>query len=568
MADELTFDGRPVPVRPGQTVAGALWSAGVRSWRTTRVQGTPRGLFCGIGACFDCLATIDGVGGQRACLAPARPGTVVTTAAGGAGVTTAAGADVAATRPGTPVRCGTEEGGEARRYDVIVVGAGPAGLAAAATASLGGVRVALLDAAPRAGGQFWRHREGATTDLPDRSVYQGLTSIVEERVDHVPDATVWFVEPGFTLHTTAGRFVAPRLVLATGAYDRVLPFPGWDLPGVVTPGGAQALLKGSAVAVGRSVVVAGAGPFLLPVAVGLAAAGVRVVGVYEAGDPRRYAANPAALAAVAGVAGKLGEAAGYLAALARHRVAYRVRHAVVGANGDAAGVSSVDIVRLDEHGRGEPGSVRTVACDAVAVGYGFTANLELALALGCATRRGRDGGLAVRVGPSGETSVDGVFAAGEITGVGGAALAVVEGELAGAAAARPALPLSTRDISAALRRRRRLRAFADLMAAAHAVPEDWTAWLTGQTLICRCEEVSYETVLAAVTDLGATDARCVKLLTRTGMGWCQGRECGRATAEITAGLCGRAVATDDLMAFAQRPFAVPVTLAHLANTDR
>ena len=140
----IEFDGRPVPVGSGQTVGAALWAAGYRSWRTTRHAGAPRGLFCGIGACFDCLVTIDGVPGQRACVAPARPGSSVSRAGGVPAVSTAPRA--ASSAVGT--------------YDVAVVGGGPAGLAAAATAALGGCRVVLLDAAAELGGQFWRHRTG------------------------------------------------------------------------------------------------------------------------------------------------------------------------------------------------------------------------------------------------------------------------------------------------------------------------------------------------------------------------------------------------------------------------
>ena len=138
------------------------------------------------------------------------------------------------------------------RYDVVVVGAGPAGLAAAATAALAGCRVALLDAAARPGGQFWRHRRrrDAGDGHRDWATFAGAArSAVDERVDYRAEAAVWFVEPGSSgpvhLHTAAGRFTRRRLVLATGAYDRVVPFPGWDLPGVVTAGAAQALLKGS-----------------------------------------------------------------------------------------------------------------------------------------------------------------------------------------------------------------------------------------------------------------------------------------------------------------------------------
>jgi NADPH-dependent 2,4-dienoyl-CoA reductase/sulfur reductase-like enzyme len=560
---EFSFDEQPVPVAPGQTVGGALWQAGVRSWRTTRVAGAPRGIFCGIGACYDCLLTVDGESGVRACVTPARPGAVVTRTPVHTGQSGA----------GTGARSATRT---RERYDVMVVGAGPAGLAAAATAALGGARVGLLDAATRPGGQFWRHREGETGayGYRDWNVFTGLTSLVEERVDYLPDATVWFAEaagPGFVLHTTTGRFEAARIVLAAGAYDRVLPFPGWDLPGVVTPGAAQALLKGSGVRVGQAVVVAGAGPFLLPVAVGLADAGARVVAVIEAGRPSAYLRRPEARTGtvtglLAGAAGKLGEAAGYAAALARRRIPYRAGHVVLAAHGAAAGVSGVDVARIRD-GQPIPGSTRRLECDALAIGYGFTANLELAMMLGCGLRRSADGGLAVRVSGDGQTTVPGVFAAGEVTGVGGSVLSLAEGEIAGSAAVQAGggpSPLSERELAALRRRRDRQRAFADAMHAAHAVPAGWLSWLDDETVVCRCEEVTRGEIRHAVTELGATDARIVKLLARPGMGWCQGRVCGYATAELTAHLCGRAVSTQDLSAFAHRPFAAPVRLADLA----
>lgn len=452
------------------------------------------------------------------------------------------------------------------RYDVAVVGAGPAGLAAAVTAGRAGCRVALLDSAPQLGGQFWRHRAEWTGRRQRAwSVFAALRAdLLSSRVDYTAGAAVWFVEPepdGFVLHVEQSRPVrAARLVVATGTHDRVLPFPGWDLPGVVTPGAAQALLKGSGVAVGARVVVAGAGPFLLPVAAGLLAAGVAVAGVYEAGDPLRYARRPGAVAA-----GKLVEAAGYAARLARHRVPYRTRHAVVAARG-ATAVSSVEVARLDRRGRPVPPR-RVVACDAVAVGYGFTPQLELPLALGCATRLDVDGNLALEVDLAGRTSVPGVYAAGEVTGVGGADLALTEGRLTGAAisaATGRGLPFPDRDLTRMLSRRAAQRRFARLMHEAHAPPGGWPAWLDERTVVCRCEEVPVARIRAAVTDLGATDARTVKSLCRPGMGWCQGRVCGYATAALTAHLRGRPVAAEDLATFARRPIATPVPLGELA----
>jgi D-hydroxyproline dehydrogenase subunit alpha len=435
-------------------------------------------------------------------------------------------------------------------YDVAVVGAGPAGLAAAATAAEAGCRVALVDARPEVGGQYWRGRDPGVR----------LSS-----VDVMTGSAAWFVSPGLTLHLQDGGAVtARRLVFATGAYDRALPFPGWDLPGVVTPGAAQALLKGSGVPIGNQVVVAGAGPFLLPVATGLLHAGVKVVGVYEAGHPTRYARVPGA---VVGAGGKAREAAGYIAALARHRVPYRTRHAVVAAHGVAA-VSSVDVGRLDRSGGLVAGSVRQVECDAVAVAYGFTPQLELPLALGCATRLDVDGSLVLAVGVAGQTSVPDVYAAGEVTGVGGAALAEVEGRLVGAgvalAAGRPS-PLSEVELVRLLRRRSALRRFAALMHRVHAPPAGWADWLAENTVVCRCEDVPVHRIRAAIAELGATDGRTVKSLCRTGMGWCQGRVCGHPVAELTAHWLDRPLSAEDLAAFAHRPIAQPVRLGDIAT---
>lgn len=482
-------------------------------------------------------------------------------------------------------------------YDVAVVGAGPAGLAAAVTAARSGCRVALLDSGPRLGGQFWRHQERAkpaergpsarrseasrAVKRPERmlqgdetgrghrawSVFAGLRAgLLDSHVDYTAAAAVWFVEsgPDGYLLQVAGHPPVPaqRVVFATGAYDRALPFPGWELPGVVTPGAAQALLKGSGVELGSRVVVAGAGPFLLPVATGLLAAGVRVAGVYEAGDPLRYARRPGVIAL-----GKLREAAGYAARLARHRVPYQTGYAVVAAHGTGA-VSSVELARLDRRGRPVPGSRRRVDCDAVAVGYGFTPQLELPLALGCATRLDVDGNLVLDVDVAGRTSLPGVYAAGEVTGVGGADLALTEGRLVGTVVAMAAGRRSRygeRELTRMLARRGAQRRFARLMHEVHAPPADWPSWLDDDTLVCRCEEVPVARIRAAITDLGATEPRTVRGLCRTGMGWCQGRTCGYATAVLTARLCRRPLTAADLATFARRAIAQPVSLAELAG---
>jgi NADPH-dependent 2,4-dienoyl-CoA reductase/sulfur reductase-like enzyme len=342
------------------------------------------------------------------------------------------------------------------------------------------------------------------------------------------------------------------VLFATGAQERQLPFPGWTLPGVVAAGGAQAMLKSGLVLPGRRVVVAGSGPLLLAVAASLAQAGARVPLVAEAAGYTGYARGAAVLA---GNPGKLVEGVGYAAALLRHRVPVRTRRAVVAAHGGAR-VEAVTVARLDRDWRPVPGTEKQVRCDAVAVGHGLLPQLELPVELGCGTRTLPDGSPALVVDDGQRTSVPGLWAAGESTGVGGAGLALAEGETAAFdIAAAQGVTAPAGPPAAVLRRRARLRAFADLMAAAHRPGSGWTGWLSDDTEVCRCEEVTAGQVRSAIDELGAGDQRTVKLLTRAGMGWCQGRICGAAVASL---------AGQDPPA-GGRPLSCPVPLGLLAQ---
>ncbi|MEU2509521.1 NAD(P)/FAD-dependent oxidoreductase [Streptomyces sp. NPDC007863] len=448
--------------------------------------------------------------------------------------------------------------------DLAVVGAGPAGLAAAVTAAALGRTVTLLDAGAGPGGQYYRHPDpalGATRPQAlhhDWAAFAGREAELRAyeragRIRYLANRQVWSVTGSgtdWTVHSRtddrAGRPVRARAVLlATGAYERQLPFPGWTLPGVVGAGGAQAMLKSGLVLPGRRVVVAGSGPLLLAVAASLAAAGARVPAVVEAAGYGAYARHTGTLLRNPA---KLAEGALYGGALLRHQVRPLLRHAVVEAHGTDR-VEAVTVARLDRDWRPVPGTGRRVPCDALAVGHGLVPELSLATALGCATRTAADGTAALVLTPALRTSVPGVWAAGETGGVGGAPLALTEGEIAAHSIAGRAVP------AALARRRARLRAFADAMGAAHRPGAGWTGWLREETAVCRCEEVPAGRVREAVEELGATDARTVKLLTRAGMGWCQGRMCGPAV----AALAGGEPAAD------RRPLACPVRLGELAE---
>lgn len=460
--------------------------------------------------------------------------------------------------------------------DLVIVGGGPAGLAAAATVLIGGLRVALLDAGLALGGQFWRHPPVGSRVLGTERFHHGLSTrdalvatlhrfAASGRLDLRLAHHAWTVaaaNTGFTVHATdrsgspgGERSVAVhgrRLLVATGAFDRQLPFPGWDLPGVFTAGGMQALLKGGGVTAGRRVVIGGTGPFLLPVATGVARAGAEVVALCEANDPRRWLVH---LPAAARLPSKGWEGVGYAASLLRHGVPLRVRSAIVSARGSGR-VEEVTVARLTSEGAVLAEGRKVFAVDAVGVGWGFTPQLDLAVTLGARLTGSPDGNSVVVADEWQRSSIPGLLVAGEVCGIGGAELALREGQLAAEGVLRDLDRPGVLGEDAVGRVRRIVaahRAFARAMQLAHPVPAGWAGWLEDETLVCRCEEISVGTVRRAVA-AGARDGRQVKQLTRTGMGWCQGRMCGYA-AECLA----RSGATSGpgLADTASRPVAVP-----------
>jgi len=388
--------------------------------------------------------------------------------------------------------------------DVVVVGAGPAGIAAAVRAADAGQRVILLDESPNAGGQIWRHRTRETLDADARRWVDRLARSRTEVhhgvavVDAMRDAGGAFA---IVAERHGGGAVVVRaraVVMATGARERFLPFPGWTLPGVVGIGGAQALLKQGVSFSGKRVVIAGTGPLMLPVAASLSTAGARV----------ELVAEQASFAAVREFTFSLILHPETLVHAALYRLAFaRTPYALSTWVSAAAGTDRVTSVTVT-NGR----SRRSVACDVLCTGYGLVPNVELARLLGCDVAAER-----TVVNERQETTVSGVFAAGEMTGVGGVGLSLVEGEIAGACAAGAGRP----DTSLA-RRRTSLQHVARRLERTFVVRPEIRSLARHDTIVCRCEDVRHD----AVASLGGS--RQAKLYTRAGMGACQGRVCGPA----------------------------------------
>ncbi len=383
-----------------------------------------------------------------------------------------------------------------RDFDLLIIGAGPAGMAAAVAASSSGQRIALLDDNPATGGQIWRADIHAPAAQPAQTLRAQLAAahnielFTGTRVIAQTGAQQLLLENA--LHSWQVNY--GQLIFCTGAREILLPFPGWTLPGVTGAGALQALIKGGVPVRGERVVIAGSGPLLLASAASAKAAGAQVAAIAEQAPARRVAAFAAQLPRWPS---KLRQAV----QLADWR--FRMNSQVLEALGD----ERLEAVRIRQGHR-----VREIACTRLACGFGLRANTELASALGCEVNK-----QAIVVDGQQRTSRAGHFAAGECTGIGGNELARVEGAIAGYAAA------GLLDQAQALAaQRQHWQHFADQLNRCFALDPALKNLPQAATLLCRCEDVPYGAVA------GFTDWRQAKLHSRCGMGACQGRVCGSA----------------------------------------
>jgi NADPH-dependent 2,4-dienoyl-CoA reductase/sulfur reductase-like enzyme len=450
-------------------------------------------------------------------------------------------------------------------FDLAIIGAGPAGMAAAVTADKARLRVALLDEQPRPGGQIYRDVTRATADRTrilgsDYSHGAGLTTaLAESGVRHIGGAAVWAIEEGFRLsystNGTAAQVSARRVLIATGALERPLPIPGWTLPGVMTAGAAQILLKGSGI-VPRQAVLAGSGPLIYLVAAQMVRAGVPPLALVETQSTRDMIGAlrhmPGALRGWRGLAKGLG-------------LIRELRRAGV------KRFTGADRLKVEGMDRAEAlcfragGEDHRIACETVLLHHGVVPNTQVARSIGVSHRwSSAQQAFTPVLDAWGGTDRPGLFIAGDGAGIGGAMVAEIAGRLAALKLAEEAghLGISERDRRAAplLRARARELAIRPFLDAAYP-PYPGALRPDDDTLICRCEEVTAGEIRQTAT-LGCLGPNQAKSFTRAGMGPCQGRYCGLTVTAILSQTTGQS--PDETGYYRIRPPLKPVTLAELA----
>jgi NADPH-dependent 2,4-dienoyl-CoA reductase/sulfur reductase-like enzyme len=409
---------------------------------------------------------------------------------------------------------------------VLVVGAGPAGLAAACRAAESGLRTAVVDDNPAAGGQIWR---GKSSSQDAQLWFERIRSV---EIEFINSARVFGQgRPGTLLAETSDgvcELSYTNVILATGARERFLPFPGWTLPNVMGAGGLQALVKTGLPIEGKRVVVAGSGPLLLAVAAYLRHQEAEVVLIAEQAPLMRLARFGLGLKGKAWQAWKLRREFSRKGAKGQ-RLQYLSGCWVLAGYGKD---------KLEEVTLFRGGKRWRVACDYLACGYHLVPNTELAELLGCVVEAG-----SVRVDEFQQTTVPQVYSAGESTGIGGLELSLLEGEIAGLAvagrheAASRLFPI-----------RAKHKKFAELLNRTFTLRDELKQLVEPDTIVCRCEDVTFDR-------LRSYDSwRAAKLQTRCGMGPCQGRVCGSAV-EFLFGWRPHSV----------RPPVLPVRLESLAT---
>jgi thioredoxin reductase len=447
-------------------------------------------------------------------------------------------------------------------HDLLVIGGGPAGLSAALESSKHGVKTAIIEERITLGGQIFKRLgvgfKGPSAASLGKDYARGaeLISAIEKSNVEVFDSTqVVSIEDSivYTTHPNFGTraFKYKNLIIAPGAYDRPVVFPGWTLPGVMTAGAVQTLVKTQQLSPGKKILFAGSGPLALAFSAQLLELGAPVYKVLESSHPPKLSELFRLTAAVSGNWNLISDAIRYRSILLKKSIPFKYRRLVVKAEGQGR-VESVTHCKVDQEWRPIKGTEEVESVDLLCVGYGFFPSHEIFRFLGCSfVYDENQGGFKVEKDQWGETSVPGIFAAGDGTGVTGSYSAIAQGALAGLKVAflhgnlnelqlRNLAKSYFRELSNRNRFQKALNHMFDVRPGIYELADD-------QTIICRCESVKKSGIDSVIES--TSDISVVKAYTRAGMGLCQGRNCQRQIAAM--------ISKRHALPFSEIPFATP-----------
>ena len=447
-------------------------------------------------------------------------------------------------------------------HDLLVIGGGPAGLSAALKSSKHGVKTAIIEERITLGGQIFKRLgvgfKGPSAASLGKDYARGaeLISAIEKSNVEVFDSTqVVSIEDSivYTTHPNFGTraFKYKNLIIAPGAYDRPVVFPGWTLPGVMTAGAVQTLVKTQQLSPGKKILFAGSGPLALAFSAQLLELGAPVYKVLESSHPPKLSELFRLTAAVSGNWNLISDAIRYRSILLKKSIPFKYRRLVVKAEGQGR-VESVTHCKVDQEWRPIKGTEEVESVDLLCVGYGFFPSHEIFRFLGCSfVYDENQGGFKVEKDQWGETSVPGIFAAGDGTGVTGSYSAIAQGALAGLKVAflhgrlnelqlRDLANSYIRELSNRNRFQKALNQMFDVRPGIYELADD-------QTIICRCESVKKSGIDSVIES--TSDISVVKAYTRAGMGLCQGRNCQRQIAAM--------ISKRHALPFSEIPFATP-----------
>lgn len=455
-------------------------------------------------------------------------------------------------------------------YDLAIVGAGPAGMSAAASAAAQGLKVALFDEQPTPGGQIYRSI--SLPALADRTIlgadyYRGeqlLSQFQQAEVDYYASATVWQINNSFSLCVSlAGRsqiFTAERILLATGAQERPVPFPGWTLPGVMTCGAAQILLKSSGLTPPAPLVLAGSGPLLLLIACQLHKAGVEIHAILDTTPTANYSAAFKHLPGALRSWRNLWKGVKMLAYLKRSSVPFYSNVSQLKAQADTSTGSLSDV----QFQQGD--KAQQLSCQSLLVHQGVITNVQLSQSLGLKHQWHNDQLCwQPQLNDWGESSQQGLFIAGDSAAIGGALAAEYAGHISALQIAMQLGKISAAQRNhlsqAAQQQRTEQLAIRPFLDALYKPRQDFLR-PSDDTLVCRCEEVSAGQIRQLARQ-GCAGPNQTKAFVRAGMGPCQGRMCGNTVSELIAEVQQQPVA--QVGHYNVRAPIKPITLAEMAS---